>query len=574
MEIAVRVESARIYIKAPFLLKDNLKGLPGSRWDPAAKNWTLPATPTAAMELVRMANNRSVTLFPDESFEGLVTQALELKEIQKLRDHDSLPDVPVTRFPAWNHQRQAFWFAEPQPAVMLNMDMATGKTKVVIDLILNRGHKRVLVVGPTHVIADTWPREIAKHTPEGREIRFAQLARGVTRNGNPKQIPVSSKKKMAEALLRYAGPCGDPALVLINYESVWRDPFAKWALSQRWDLVVLDEIHKVKSPGGKASRFVAKLGEKVPYRLGLTGTVMPHSPMDVYGQFRFLDPSIFGTSFTGFRSRYAVMGGFGGYEIKGYQDQEDFRRRLMSITYQVGAEVLDLPPVQHIERNFYLEPAARMHYQEMEDNFWTQVEAGEVTASNALTRLLRLQQITSGFIMDDDGELREVSSAKEDLLYEVLDSLEPGEPVVIFTRFKQDIVVIRRVCERLAREVPKEDRDLRMKNEGRGFWSVAELSGARSDLAAWTNGHYDILAAQIQSGGVGIDLTRSRYCIYFSLGFSLGDYEQSLARVNRPTQKRPVVYIHLVAVNTVDEKVYSALRKKKAVIESILSAGQ
>lgn len=80
----------------------------------------------------------------------------------------------------------------------------------------------------------------------------------------------------------------------------------------------------------------------------------------------------------------------------------------------------------------------------------------------------------------------------------------------------------------------------------------------------------DILAVQIQAGGVGIDLTRASYSIYYSVGFSLGDYEQSLARVHRPGQTRNVVYIHLVAEQTIDEKVYRALSEKKNVVEAVI----
>ena len=75
----------------------------------------------------------------------------------------------------------------------------------------------------------------------------------------------------------------------------------------------------------------------------------------------------------------------------------------------------------------------------------------------------------------------------------------------------------------------------------------------------------------VGAGGVGVDLSRSAYCVYYSLGFSLGDYEQSLARLHRPGQNRSVSYLHLTAKNTVDEKVYDALQKRADVIEEILS---
>jgi SNF2 family DNA or RNA helicase len=79
-----------------------------------------------------------------------------------------------------------------------------------------------------------------------------------------------------------------------------------------------------------------------------------------------------------------------------------------------------------------------------------------------------------------------------------------------------------------------------------------------------------VLAVQIESGGVGVDLTRARYAIYYSLGFSLGSYEQSLARIHRPGQTRPVEYIHLLAKNTVDEKVMAALAAKADVVTAVL----
>jgi SNF2 family DNA or RNA helicase len=75
---------------------------------------------------------------------------------------------------------------------------------------------------------------------------------------------------------------------------------------------------------------------------------------------------------------------------------------------------------------------------------------------------------------------------------------------------------------------------------------------------------------QIESGGVGVDLTRARYALYYSLGFSLGSYEQSLARIHRPGQTRPVEYIHLLAEGTIDEKIMTALALRADVVNTVL----
>jgi SNF2 family DNA or RNA helicase len=98
-----------------------------------------------------------------------------------------------------------------------------------------------------------------------------------------------------------------------------------------------------------------------------------------------------------------------------------------------------------------------------------------------------------------------------------------------------------------------------------------ELSGRRDELKAWQRGDAPLLAVQISAGGIGVDLTRARYSIYYSLSYSLGEYDQSLSRVHRPGQHRPVTHIHLVARTTVDGRIMSALEKRAEVVNSILN---
>jgi len=130
--------------------------------------------------------------------------------------------------------------------------------------------------------------------------------------------------------------------------------------------------------------------------------------------------------------------------------------------------------------------------------------------------------------------------------------LPRDEPIVVFARFTDEI-----------------DRILKaFKTAGRTF---GEVTGRRKDLDSWYDGKINSLAVQIQAGGVGIDLTRARYAVYWSTGFSLGDYEQSLARVHRPGQTRSVNYIHLIAKGTIDEKIYGALKSRANLVESVLA---
>lgn len=444
----------------------------------------------------------------------------------------------------WQHQRDALTFIDGKAAALLAMGMGSGKSAVAIHALERRGIDRALIICPKSV-ASVWPAEFAKHA--ALDWRIETLADG----------------RMADRARQVPALLNDPRLplvVIVNYDVL---PYAVGgALKQyarRFGALVLDECMRLKSPAGKQSRLASQIADRIPFRLGLTGTPMPHSPLDVYAQFRALDKSVFGTSNTVFKARYAVMGGFEGKQVIDFQNLDDLRNRMDQITYWCKTEdVLDLPPVMDVTRTCALEPKTRKVYDSMKADLIAELEAGTVTASNALVKLLRLAQLANGFATTEEGTLAEVSSEKAKLLADVLDDLHGDydarqEPIVVFCRFKHDLATARRIAK---------DRGLR----------DGELSGSYNDLAAWHDGDIDLLAVQLQAGGVGIDLTRARYCIYFSHAFSLGDYDQSRARVHRPGQERPVTYIHLVAQATIDGQIRKALEAKREVIGAVVDA--
>lgn len=449
-------------------------------------------------------------------------------------------EIPITRSQPWRHQLEGYRHALPLPGAMLAMDMGCGKSRTAIDLIQNRGHRRTLILCPKSVVSN-WGDEFEKHG--AIPFHVVTLTSGT----------VAQRAAEAKRAIEVADARNLPAVVVTNHEAAWREPFGAWTMKAGFDCVVVDEIHRAKSPSGKLSLFLSRLGPKVPWRLGLTGTPMPHSPLDVYAQYRFLAPEIYGYSSTRFRARYAVMGGYEGRQVVGYQNESELHRKFFSIAYRVGAEVLDLPETLHIRRSFDLPPAARRIYRELEDEMISDVGSGVLTVANALSRLLRLQQVTSGIVADNDGFRNVLHEEKKAQLADFLEDIDLREPVVVFARFRSDLDQIQAAAE----------------SSGRKY---GELSGRRNDLAQWKAGGSDVLGVQIQAGGVGVDLTRARYCVYFSLGFSLSDYLQSLKRTHRPGQRQPVTYVHLVARASVDVRVYQALEKRQSVVEAVLGA--
>lgn len=455
--------------------------------------------------------------------------------------------------PLWRHQSAAVdaALAAPRGGCLWDMGLGTGKTLAALGLIEQSGAGKVLVVAPLAVI-QAWGAQFDRHWG-GRADLLLLDGRGQS---------VEDKRDRANAALVRQVLRGQhssiPAVVVINYESAWREPFGNWALAQEWDLVIADEGHRLKDPVGKASRWFQSIGRRAHRRLALTGTPLPHGPLDAYGLYRYLDPTVFGTSFVRFRSRYAVMGGHLGQQVLGFQNKPEFADRFHSIRYHASRDVLDLPDAVHTERVFTLPPKAATVYRRLVEDFYSRVESGEITVTNALTKLLRLQQVTSGYVtLDDEGtcerQIQPLHDEKREQLIEVLDALPVTEPVVVFARFVRDLDEIHAAARETGRQ-------------------SLELSGRVKELGHWQSGSGSVLAVQIGAGAEGIDLTRAAHAVFYSIGFSLAQYTQALARTHRPGQHRTCYYHHLIAEGTVDRKVYQALGEKAEVIRAILAA--
>lgn len=288
-------------------------------------------------------------------------------------------------------------------------------------------------------------------------------------------------------------------------------------------------------------------------------------------------------------------------KVIGLKNKAELQAKMSRFLYRIKTEdVLDLPPEHHVERMVELDPNERAVYDYMSKEFVSFLSTGQViSAANVLDRLLKLQQISSGFLIWDstvhikvDKQLEELNEAhgfeadmleamgegavdvvertvitrkgdhrrellrfgrsKMLALQEILEDLPPDEPVVVFALFHDDLNAIAAASEVAGRQ-------------------CFELSGREQQLEEWQDAKGgEVLAAQVRSGGVGISLVRARYCCCYSLGFSLADYLQLLARVRRPGQERAVTYFHLIARDTINERVYQALRRRRDVVEEVL----
>lgn len=448
------------------------------------------------------------------------------------------------------HQIEAidFALAQSRRATIWNAYMGTGKTRMGLGLLERLDSRLTLVVAPLAVvIGETWQREVQKIGAAG-SVFFCSPTRGT----------VAKKAEYIAAEVARARLAGRPLIVVVHWDIIWREPLKTLLRQTRWGAMFFDEIHFGKSHDGKASKAAADITRATAApRVGLTGTLMPHGPLDVFGEMRIINPAVFGLSFVRFRATYAKIDSRGGFpKVTGYQNLDHLAASLRSTVFYVDRSVLRLPPAIDETLPVVLEPATRRLYDDVERGLIVEIEGGVIDSANGMVRLLRLQQITGGCgVAESDYQLGArvnvtVGTEKRDVLREFLEGLPADEPVVVFYRFSYDAAQIHEVARELGR-------------------ASLELSGARKEHLQFQQGEGTIIAVQNRAGAAGIDLTRARYCVFYSLGFSLGDYMQARSRVHRPGQERTVWYYHLVAKETADESVYATMTRKKDTIRVV-----
>jgi len=351
---------------------------------------------------------------------------------------------------------------------------------------------------------------------------------------------------------------------VVNYESAWRMPEAitNWltASGAGTSLIICDEGHKIKTHNANAAKAMHRLGAKADYRLLLTGTPITNRAIDVFSQWKFLNPSIFGVSFYSFRNRYFDMVGYGAHTpVLKKSRESELTAKMHSIAFRATkAECLDLPETTDIIRFVDLEPVAAKLYRELVKDSITELNGTEVTASNILTRLLRLSQLTGGFLGgDDEPKPQSVSKAKLAALADIIDEAQSeGKKLVIIARFIAEISAIKSLLEKQN-------------------IAYSAVSGETKDRAEQVrqfqeNPDVTVFIGQIATAGLGITLTAASTLVFYSVDYNYSNFEQSKARIHRVGQTEPCAYIYLTAKGTVDEKVLKALQNKADLAKTLV----
>lgn len=431
----------------------------------------------------------------------------------------------------WKHQKLAVeWLVEKRQA-LLAAKMRTGKTLAALAACSELGVSRILVVTTKRGV-QVWADEIEKFT-------------------NASYVQLDGDESVASKAQKI---WGKENIVILNYDILWREPIHAAILIDSFEAVIMDESHRIKATNSKVSKAAAKLSQKIPIRFALTGTPMPNGPMDIFGQARFINKNSFGTgmlnSFNRFRARYAELLPIGGvqgvYKIIGYKNMDEFNNFMNQFTMQISDDVLDMPDQVFTDVPVILPKKVWEMYKTLNKESLVELESGPLTVDNTLVKTTRLAQIAGGFLA---GQF--VHDEKIKIVEELIESM-PNEPFIIFCRFTDEINAL---YNRLS-----------IKNG----YKVARLTGKHNTLADFQNLNANIILVQINAGAEAISLVQSGYVINYSVGYSLGVFEQAMARPRGAGQTRDrIFYYNLIAKGTIDEAIYKAIKTKGNIRDAI-----
>lgn len=546
--LLAEIESARL---------SPLQRLGMLRWNPDSHIYSAPVS----LELL----DGLAKIFPLPDFIEAERQRLDYMARRLEGERNAAHPAPLVRYPVkadlYNHQIRAanmamIQFAAKQPAGFgLLFEMGCGKTLTAIAIIgalyQRREIARVLVVAPSSVCS-VWPHDLEA---------FAAFPYAV-------RVLLGEKGKRLEALDKltcYPDTANRLLVAVINYESAHREGIFEALEGYSADLIVCDESQRIKNHAAAQSKALHKLGDAAHYKMILSGTPVQNSAVDLYSQYRFLDPSVFGTNFYAFRNRYCQMGGYGGRQVVGYKNTERLIQKEYSIALRVTkAECLDLPQQTFLRRYVQLSPAVRQLYDQFAKASRAELEGGgSITATTVLTKMLRLMQLTGGFTQaDDSARAMPMGTAKLDALEDILDDyvLETGQKLVVFARFRAEILAIVGLLHKKQIRHGCIYGDIPMDQRG----AIVEDFQQNPDTK--------VFVAQIQTAGLGITLHAASVAVFYSLDFNYANYAQALARIHRIGQHRPVTYIHLLVENSIDDKVLAALERKEDLARSIVDS--
>lgn len=596
---------------------------PQCRW--RAGEWALPVTePNTAFLASKVVARYNTQVKISDAARIYLTKSLLENKLTSVRARrraeytfkDGCPDIDDYTFGAlspYKHQIVGFDAVRNEPFFALFMDMGTGKTPTAAHAIC---YNAIRKIGGLAKAKSTLPPS-GDATPEAKEERATKVYKVLVLA--PKSVCSNWGKELKKhSTLPYAFGnlrgelheriqvltavlASSPRLkvVAINYEAI--EKMLPMLRACRFDEVIADESTRIKTMAAKRTKAAIELvmpnGEHQPRRRILSGQPITKNVLDLYAQCEFLRPGnnpLGYTEFAPFARRFTKQDPYS--KRPQPVNVEELKAVVGQFSFVVKKhECLDLPPKQYVREDVEMTKEQAEFYEKIEEDILQQLEsevgkAFSISAGNTLTLLLRLAQITSGFVPEDidpedSKKYREIKEFKPnpklerlvELVDELVDLNGPGQKVLIWACFKSDI----RAIETALADI--------------GIASVTFYGGTsdkerESSLRMFeSNDNIRVFIGHPQSGGIGLTLTGSETCptgtaIYFSRNFSLEQRSQSEDRAHRIGMFRPLTIIDLLCafpdgwkrpgkkLHTIDQRILTRLVEKKDMAEGFTDA--
>lgn len=536
-------------------------------WSKPAREWRVPVS-DGSLASIKAAFGDALQIDPSVT-EVLDAAAKQIQATEALKlTMDMGQDVPLpagvyfNNPPPFNHQKRALALCLSRPAFGLFAEMGTGKTRVMVDLLGYLKRKTLadggiwepaLVFCPVAVL-ENWVREIQKYQPT---LRAVALIKGTS----------TDKTRLLHASREENSGID---LIAVNYETAWR--MDKEFKAYYWSTVILDESTKIKNRASKQGKAAVKIGLWGRRRYILTGTPMPNSPLEFFNQIKFLDPTVFGPSFYAFRDRYAIMGGYQGYQVVGWKNLEELSRKVSAISYSIKKkDCLDLPDKIYKEYRFPMTEQQGVAYRQMAEDLVTEFQGQVISVDVMLAKLTKLRQIASGFLYAEDRVLRFEGHQKLTKCLEIIDLVVDDHKLVVWGLFKEEMDAIEKGIGELNGQRHKEGRKIFKHVRLDGSVPGAKRAGLVDQFQE--RDETRIFLGQQHAGGLGITLTAADYCIFYSNDFSPEIRYQAEDRLHRIGQRKNVTYIDLLTRGTVDVSIKAALARKRKLADVVENAG-
>lgn len=465
-----------------------------------------------------------------------------------------LPEGFEFKTKPFSHQLEGVEYGLKYDRWFLGDEQGLGKSKQVIDIAVARkvmyGYRFCLIVCGVNTLKWNWVNEIHTHSKEDAYIL------GQRRKGTKIRIG-STKDKLEDLKLMYDIKEPHPYFIITNVES-FRDKNIADTISDLCKKGIIgmcaaDEMHKMKNPTAQQTKGFLKC---LPYcRIGMTGTPLMNSPMDLYVILKWLGYE--SHAFYSFKQHYCVMGGYGGYEIVGYKNLDQLTAQVREIMLRrLKSEVLDLPEKIYVDDIVEMEGKQAVMYKEVEAGLKADYINGDIDLTNPLSALIRLRQTTGypGILSDEITE-----SAKLDRMEELVENCTSNdEKVLIFSNWTQ---MTDAICNKL-------------KSEGH---KVGVITGETPDSSRQeivdvfqNSSNLSVLVGTIGAMGTGLTLTAATTVIFVDEPWNKALFDQAVDRAHRIGQKNNITIYSIMCKDTIDERIHNLIYKKGAMSDAII----